>query len=64
MLSPTSTITMKPILKACRELRAVDLKEISIVSAWPAYDQTVVHARSRPVLFPRVARALRYLDTV
>jgi HK97 family phage prohead protease len=47
-----------------RELRAVDLKEISIVSAWPAYDQTVVHARSRPVLFPRVARALRYLDTV
>jgi HK97 family phage prohead protease len=30
-----------------RELRAVDLHEISIVSAWPAYQNTVVEARSR-----------------
>ena len=47
-----------------RELRSVDLKEISVVSAWPAYDGTIVQARSRPVLFPRVALARRYLDTV
>lgn len=30
-----------------RELRAVELHEISIVSAWPAYENTVVEARSR-----------------
>jgi HK97 family phage prohead protease len=30
-----------------RELRAVELQEISIVSAWPAYDSTVVEARAR-----------------
>jgi len=30
-----------------RELRAVTLHEISVVSAWPAYDGTVVAARSR-----------------
>lgn len=30
-----------------RELRAVELHEISIVSAWPAYSSTVVEARSR-----------------
>lgn len=33
---------------ARRELRAVSLHEISIVSAWPAYDGTVVQARHRP----------------
>lgn len=32
-----------------RELRSVELKEISVVSAWPAYDNTEVHARSKPV---------------
>lgn len=31
----------------CRELRAVDLLEISIVQAFPAYGQTSVSARSR-----------------
>jgi HK97 family phage prohead protease len=30
-----------------RELRAVDLREISVVSAWPAYENTIVEARSR-----------------
>lgn len=30
-----------------RELRAVDLHEISVVSAWPAYEGTVVDARMR-----------------
>jgi HK97 family phage prohead protease len=29
-----------------RELRAIDLFEISIVSSWPAYDGTIVNARS------------------
>jgi hypothetical protein len=30
-----------------RELRSVELVEISVVSAWPAYDGTVVAARSQ-----------------
>lgn len=30
-----------------RELRAVDLFEISVVLAWPAYDGTVINARAR-----------------
>jgi HK97 family phage prohead protease len=30
-----------------RELRAVELREISVVSAWPAYSNTIVEARSR-----------------
>ena len=29
-----------------RELRAVDLREISVVLAWPAYEGTIVDARS------------------
>lgn len=38
-----------------RELRAVELAEISIVQAFPAYEQTSVQARMRTasVLFPR-----------
>jgi Escherichia/Staphylococcus phage prohead protease len=47
-----------------RELRSVDLKEISIVSAWPAYSGTTVQARARPVMHPRVAVARRYLETL
>lgn len=48
-----------------RELRSVDLKEISIVSSFPAYGQTIVHARSRPrLLSPRVAVRRRYLEIV
>jgi HK97 family phage prohead protease len=30
-----------------RELRAVELREISIVQSWPAYSDTVVEARSK-----------------
>lgn len=30
-----------------RELRAIELHEISIVSAWPAYESTIVEARAR-----------------
>src|SRR5690606_33892376 len=37
-----------------RELRAVNLLEVSIVSAWPAYDGTVVQARKRPATAPRL----------
>lgn len=32
-----------------REIRSVDLAEISIVHAWPAYDATSVNVRSRPL---------------
>lgn len=47
-----------------RELRNVDLKEISVVSAWPAYEGTIVQARARPVTFPRVAVARRFLESL
>ena len=32
-----------------RELRSVELHEISVVCAWPAYSQTVVTARARQI---------------
>ena len=44
-----------------RELLAVDLHEISVVSAWPAYDGTVVIPRSAT---PRLNVASRYLETI
>ena len=44
-----------------RELRAVNLLEISIISTWPAYAGTSVQARA---LTPRLAAALRWLETV
>jgi HK97 family phage prohead protease len=47
-----------------RELRSLHLHEISVVSAWPAYPETIVQARQRPTLFPRVALARRYLETL
>lgn len=43
-----------------RTLTAIDLHEISVVSAWPAYPQTEVSARAQA---PRLALARRYLDT-
>jgi HK97 family phage prohead protease len=43
-----------------RTLTAIDLYEISVVNAWPAYDGTTVSARSRA---PRLALAKRYLET-
>lgn len=48
-----------------RELRAVELHEISIVQAWPAYEGTVIHARSRLSASPfrlYADRALRLLE--
>lgn len=48
-----------------RELRAVTLYEISVVCAWPAYDGTVVQARSLPAASPdldHAARTLRLME--
>lgn len=45
-----------------RELRSVDLAEISVVSAWPAYSNTVVAARSKTP--PGVAALGRYLEII
>jgi uncharacterized protein len=49
-----------------RILNSVDLKEISVVSAFPAYSQTIVQARSRPSqqLFARVAARRRFLESI
>jgi HK97 family phage prohead protease len=44
-----------------RTLTAIDLREISVVSSWPAYPETTVAARSKA---PRLALARRYLETV
>lgn len=43
-----------------RTLTAIDLREISVVSAWPAYPETTVNARAQA---PRLALARRYLET-
>jgi len=45
-----------------RELRAVDLYEVSIVSAFPAYPDTVIAARARYAAGPRISLARRYID--
>lgn len=48
-----------------RELRAVELHEISVVLAWPAYDGTVIHARALALPSPfRIysERALKLLE--
>jgi uncharacterized protein len=45
-----------------RSLYSVNLLEVSVVSAWPAYEGTNVIARARPPL--RLAMAMRYLETV
>jgi len=50
---------------ARRELRAVDLFEISVVAAFPAYEGTVINARSQPAGYPMrdaAARRLRILE--
>lgn len=45
-----------------RELINLDLREISVVSSWPAYEGTIIKARSKmPV---RLAQALRFMETV
>jgi HK97 family phage prohead protease len=49
-----------------RELRSVTLHEISIVSSWPAYPQTLVQARARlsPTGPTRYQLARRFLDSI
>jgi HK97 family phage prohead protease len=50
-----------------RELRAVTLHEISVVSAWPAYEGTIVNARGKipnENLPFRLALARAYLETL
>jgi HK97 family phage prohead protease len=52
-----------------RTLTNVDLKEISVVSAWPAYTGTTVNARAKATHGSRMANfrlalAKRYLDTL
>lgn len=49
-----------------RTLTTIDLMEISVVSAWPAYEGTIVNARSKvtsTILF-RLELARRYLETL
>ena len=45
-----------------RELSDLDLREISVVSAWPAYEGTTVTARAKTP--PRLARAMHYMETL
>lgn len=45
-----------------RELRSVDLYEISVVAAFPAYEGTVINARSKHVSHPALAHAARRLQ--
>ena len=49
-----------------RELRAVNLLEISVVSSWPAYEGTTVAARARltiPYNPTRLSLAAKFLET-
>lgn len=45
-----------------RELRSVDLYEISVVAAFPAYDGTVINARAKGGTFPNREHAARTLQ--
>lgn len=45
-----------------RELRAVDLHEVSVVLAWPAYDGTVIQARGRGPVHPARAAMTRRIE--
>ena len=47
-----------------RELTRIELREISVVSAWPAYPDTSVAASARDRGRPRLGRARRFLETV
>jgi Escherichia/Staphylococcus phage prohead protease len=47
-----------------RELQSVDLREISVVSAWPAYEATEVVARSRETRHPIASVARRFIESL
>ncbi len=44
-----------------RTLKRIDLAEVSVVSAWPAYQQTTVEARRKT---PGVNKINRFLETI
>ena len=44
-----------------REILSVDLREISVASAWPAYPETTVQARTKT---PKLNQVKRFLETV
>jgi uncharacterized protein len=44
-----------------RELRQVDLREISLVSSWPAYETGTIHVRAKT---PKLNRARRLLEVL
>jgi len=47
-----------------RELVAVNLMEISVVSSWPAYEGTTVTARARQQVIPvRLSLAKKFMET-
>jgi uncharacterized protein len=48
--------------KTTRELRSLDLIEISVVSAFPVYPNTEIHARARQH-HPHLSLARRFLET-
>lgn len=47
-----------------RELRAVELHEISVVQSWPAYQQTEISLRNRPSVYDRPDWRGLWLETV
>ncbi|MGX1495171.1 HK97 family phage prohead protease [Labrenzia sp. MBR-25] len=48
-----------------RELRSVVLHEISVVTSFPAYDGTTVHARKRGLeLPPKLAAARKWMESI
>ena len=46
-----------------RELRALELHEISVVQSWPAYAQTEVSLRSRPNIFDMNNTNMFWMET-
>ncbi|WP_290689404.1 MULTISPECIES: HK97 family phage prohead protease [unclassified Haematobacter] len=55
------TVTDEHRAGSQRELRAVDLFEVSVVCAWPAYPGTAVQARTKPQSRPALAHAARLI---
>ncbi|MDO8608832.1 MAG: HK97 family phage prohead protease [Phaeospirillum sp.] len=47
-----------------RELRSVELIEVSVVQAFPAYGETSITARSAGAVGASLSRAQRYMETV
>lgn len=56
------TATRDDVIGGTRTLHAVELFEISVVAAWPAYEGTTVQARAAALDFPNLASAARALQ--